>query len=264
MIARRAGRHGYLRAVPVPGRLRRPSAIVLIGALILTALIAADDADSSPRGAAFGIGRSVKDRKIEARELGDRSAGLKVLVVGSIHGDETQGHRIVRRLRRQYSGGVKGAAIWTITTINPDGVAADERRNAHGVDLNRNFAHGFDPDLDGGYNSGPRPFSEPESRAVRRLSKRIDFDVAVWYHQPWGVTLIPCNSTASVARSYAHLSGLPASRRCDSYSPGSAISWQHHRFRTAAFVAELPGRRLHNREVRRHARAVVSLVRKLR
>jgi predicted deacylase len=237
---------------------------MLIGVLALTALVVAADADSSPRGAAFAIGRSVEDRPIEARQLGDRSAGLKVLVVGSIHGDERQGQRIVRRLRRHYADGVKGAAIWTVTTVNPDGVAADERRNAHGVDLNRNFAHRFDPDLDGGYNSGPRPFSEPESRAVKRLSKRVDFDLAIWYHQPWGVTLIPCNSTASVARSYARLSGLPASRRCDGYSPGSAISWQHHRFRTTAFVAELPGRRLHNREVRRHARAVVNLIRKLR
>ena len=63
---------------------------------------------------------------------------------------------------------------------------------------------------------------------------------------------------------WLRLSGLPAERDCDHYTPGSAISWQHHRTGTDAFVVELPGRDLHEREVRRHARAVAALTRRLR
>jgi predicted deacylase len=210
------------------------------------------------------IGESVRGRPIEVRRVGDPKADLKVLVVGSIHGDETQGHRIVRRLRGAYGRRIHNADFWTITTVNPDGVAAGERRNADGVDLNRNFSHDFDPTLDGGYNSGPHPFSEPESRAVKRLSKRLRFDLAIWYHQPWGRTLVPCNSTARYAERYAHVSGLRTGGKCDAYSPGSAIGWQRHRFGTIAFVVELPGRRLHRGEVRRHARATVAVSRMLR
>ena len=210
------------------------------------------------------IGRSVRGRPIVARRTGDPGAGFDVLVVGSIHGDERQGHRIVRAVRRANPDGIRDVNLWTITTVNPDGAAAHTRKNAHGVDLNRNFPTGFDPSLDGGYESGPHPFSEPETRAVARLSKRVRFDLAVWYHQPWGMTLPPCNRTGRIARLYARLSGLAAKRRCDRDMPGSAIGWQHQRTGTDAFVVELAGRDLHGDEVRRHARAVAALARKLR
>jgi hypothetical protein len=204
------------------------------------------------------VGRSVQGRPIVARQIGDTRAGRTALVVGSIHGDETEGHRVIRRLRRHHDRRLDGVDVWTITTVNPDGVQAGTRKNGHGVDLNRNFGHDFDPTLSGGYESGPRPFSEPESQAVRDLVRRIRPDLTVWYHQPWGVTLVPCNGTGDVARRYARLSGLPP-RDCHPYPPGSATSWQYHRFGKPAFVVEFPGRRLRQSEVRRHARAVEAL-----
>jgi protein MpaA len=208
---------------------------------------------------ASAIGRSVEDRAIRAERLGDPQSDRHVLVVGSIHGDEPEGLRIVERIRRRYADRLQGVDLWTIATVNPDGLAANRRTNAHGVDLNRNFGHRFDPTLSGGYESGPHPFSEPESRAVRELSRRMRFDLAIWYHQPWGETLVPCNDSGSVARRYARLSGLANEGGCDSYLPGTAIGWQHARFGTAAFVVELPGGAVGDAQVRRHARAAVTV-----
>jgi murein peptide amidase A len=204
------------------------------------------------------VGRSVEGRPIVARRIGDAGAERTALIVGSIHGDEPEGHRVVARLRRHHAGRLDEVEMWTITTVNPDGVAAHTRKNAHGVDLNRNFGHDFDPTLSGGYESGPGPFSEPESSAVRDLVRRIRPDLTIWYHQPWGVTLVPCNHTGDVARRYARRSGLPP-RDCQPYPPGSATSWQYHRFGKPAFVVEFAGGRLRQSEVRRHARAVVAL-----
>lgn len=244
-----------------PRLLRRlaPLAALLASAAVVPA---AGGLAEAPRHEV--IGHSVEGRAIAVRRAGDPDSRLDVLIVGSIHGDERQGHRIVRRIRRSHPDGIRGAELWTTTTVNPDGVADHQRKNAAGVDLNRNFSFRFDPHLGGGYNSGPHPFSEPESKAVARLTKRVRFDLAIWYHQPWGVTLVPCNRTGHVARLYAKLSGLPPDPDCDHYTPGSAISWQHHATGTAAFVVELPGRDLHGREVRRHARAVAALIRELR
>ncbi len=247
-------------------------------AVVLTAIGCVSGATTSPavgapwdvtgpavsRAKAFDVGRSVKDRPIRVHRFGDPSADFKALIVGSIHGDEREGMRVVRRLNRLARLGIHDVDLWTIRTVNPDGIARGTRKNARGVDLNRNFPHRFDPDLDGGYDSGPRPLSEPESRAVARIARGRDFDLSIWYHQPWGRTLIPCDPTGRFARRYARMSGLGANPGCDRPYPGSAIDWLHHRFGATAFVVELGAERIAARQVERHARAVMKLVKAMR
>ena len=176
-----------------------------------------------------------------------------MLVVGSIHGNETQGRRVVDRLRH-HSRRLRRSDLWTIETVNPDGVAAGTRGNARAVDLNRNFATGWKPiPPSSGYYSGPKPFSEPETRAVRSFLRRLRPDVTIWYHQPFGRTLIPCNRRGrQVALRYARLSGLrgarllpdPARRRDRLAGRGAAREGVRRRVR--------PGR-AQPPEVRRHA-----------
>jgi hypothetical protein len=67
--------------------------------------------------------------------------------------------------------------------MNPDGLAAHTRQNARGVDLNRNWSYHWIHQT-GTYYSGPHPFSEPESRAMRRFISRIDPAFVVSFHQP--------------------------------------------------------------------------------
>jgi protein MpaA len=186
-----------------------------------------------------------------------------VLVVGSIHGNETQGHRIIRRLAHHQARriGAAGVELWLITTVNPDGVAANTRANAHSVDLNRNFPYAWKPiPPSSGYYSGPKPASEPETKAMRRFLRRERPDLTVWYHQPWGQTLIPCGNAAGrrVALRYARLSGLPP-RDCFPSPPGSATGWQRAKLGEKAFVAELPAGSLSGSAVRRHAAAVARI-----
>jgi protein MpaA len=127
------------------------------------------------------IGTSVQDRPIRAYHLGDPEAKHTAVVIGSMHGNEQAGMAVVDALHDGRP--LAGVDLWVVPTVNPDGVAADDRHNAHGVDLNRNFGHQWAP-LTGEYYSGPKAFSEPESRALKRFLDRTDPEFVVSFHQP--------------------------------------------------------------------------------
>lgn len=201
------------------------------------------------------FGRSAGGRPLVARRLGDPSSARTVLIVGEIHGDEPAGRSVVRRLRRR-PGALRSVDAWTVLSLNPDGHADDRRTNARGVDLNRNFAVGWSGSepRGSGYYGGPHPFSELESRALRRLVRRIDPDLTIHYHQPWGAVLLPCAGPAPQQRRYARISGLPVDRCRGQRLAGTATRWQNERGGTA-FVVELGPGRLRASQLRRHARA---------
>jgi murein peptide amidase A len=235
-------------------------AIVGAALAMLTGLGHVALASGAPKRLTFGT--SVRGEKLRAVRLGDPEATRKVLVVGSIHGNETEGHEIVRRLRHSHRD-TPGVQLWVVKTVNPDGVDAGTRKNARGVDLNRNFSYrwrgGVPPSS--GYYPGPHPFSEPESRAVRRIARRLKPRVTIWYHQPWGQVLLPCHGPARKQKRYARIARLPVERCRGQRLRGTATRWQNHHLPGTAFVVELPGGELRNSAARRHARAVAKVAR---
>jgi protein MpaA len=205
----------------------------------------------------IAIGHSVRGRRIEAIERGNAAAPRKVLVVGTIHGNETAGEGVVRRLAQEPAP--PATDLWLIRRLNPDGVAAGTRQNAHGVDLNRNFPFAWRPigrrgDLTW---SGPGPLSEPESRAARALIRRLHPAVTIWFHQPLGI-VDRSGGDVRIERGFARRTGLPL-RQLTTY-PGSATRWENHRFPgTTAFVVELPPGPLAPRLRDRCVRAILAL-----
>ncbi len=203
------------------------------------------------------LGRSVRGRRIEAVERGNPEASRKVLVFGSIHGNETAGIAIARRLERVLPPAAAG--LWIVRKLNPDGVASHTRQNARGVDLNRNFPHRWRPLGRRGDPtwSGPKALSEPETRIARALVRRVRPAVTIWFHQPLGF-VVRAGGDVRVQRRFARRTGLPL-RRLPPY-PGTATSWQNHRFPGGtAFVVELPGGRLSRGLRERCIRAVLAV-----
>jgi len=204
------------------------------------------------------VGRSVLGRPIPLSTSRPQHPALKVLVFGDIHGDETAGMRIACRLIA--APHPDRAELLVVPTLNPDGVAAGTRGNAHGVDLNRNFPYRWRP-LAGAEYSGPGPLSEPESQAAYRLIGREKPDVTIWFHQPFGLVDRPSGNPFA-ARRFSQLIDLPLVRLRGPY-PGSASRWQSHSFpRSTAFVVELP-RHVTGALVNRGAAAVRSLASEL-
>ncbi len=203
------------------------------------------------------IGHSADGRRIMATESGAPQAPNRLLIVGCIHGNECAGMAIVRRLRRMPTPDMFD--LWLVPTLNPDGHAADTRQNGHGVDLNRNFSAGWTHHGTpwSTYYSGPRPFSEPETRAARRLIERVHPSVSIWYHQHLQLVWAWGRSTAA-ARSYARAVGL---RLFLSPNPGGTASrWQNRYFPgDVSFAVELPAGPLSRAAVTRHEDAILAL-----
>ncbi|MDQ2983460.1 MAG: DUF2817 domain-containing protein [Actinomycetota bacterium] len=203
------------------------------------------------------LGRSWDGRLIRAYEIGNPEAARKVLVVGCIHGNEGAGLAVARALALRAAP--RGADVWIVPNLNPDGFTARKRQNAHGVDLNRNFPYRWRRSgrpWDTVY-PGPRPLSERESGIVARLILRLRPTVSIWYHQHQNLVR-GGGGSAAAARRYARLAGmryagLPVPR-------GAATGWQVRRFSgSSAFVVELPAGSLSGTATQRHARAVLAL-----
>jgi murein peptide amidase A len=200
------------------------------------------------------IGQSTQGRPIRGVAVGAPKSARTVIVVGCIHGTECAGMAITRELLA--GPAPRQSRLWVIPNLNPDGHARGSRLNARGVDLNRNFPSDWrtngqlgDPEY-----AGPRPLSEPESRAAVRLIRRARPRLTIWFHQPQDVVRA-WGRSAGPARRYADRAG--ARFRALPWLSGTAPNWQNRRFRSgASFVVELPPGALPAEVARRHAESI--------
>jgi len=186
------------------------------------------------------IGRSLEGRPIRLRQYGDPRFRGRVLVIACIHGDECAG-RSIAPLR----GGCPepNANVFVVSSLNPDGRAAASRLNGRGVDLNRNFPARWRPRGQPGTPeySGPKPFSEPETRLAARLVRALRPRVTIWLHQirRGGPFVRAWGQSAPAGRLFARLAGIPF--RLMHWPAGTGPNWQNHRFPgSASYVVELP------------------------
>jgi murein peptide amidase A len=166
--------------------------------------------------------------------------GPRVLVVGCVHGNECAALPVVRALTRARAHGRTREDLWLVPNLNPDGYARGTRGNAHGVDLNRSFPSG----------------REPETRAAVALIRRLRPKITIWFHQPQRVVRAWGRSIPA-ARRYAHLAGMRFAAL--EWPPGAATRWQNTALGETSFVVELPPGRLSAGAIRRHTAAILAL-----
>jgi protein MpaA len=242
--------------------------VTALGALVGPAVISppAAGAESSVVTRREVIGTSVNGRPIVAvhrtravpeSTVVDPAATRTVLVIGSIHGDERAGLRVVRLLRDRHQLPA-GLDLWLVPTVNPDGTAANRRTNAHGVDLNRNFPYLWRSSSRTATWSGPEPLSEPEGVALRDLVRHLQPDLTLTFHQPlFGVG---ANDKAMpTVRALARGIRLPVDEfHCTGVCYGTFTGWVNHRTDGLAVTVEF-GSRVPSWRVWRAARTVVEV-----
>ena len=137
------------------------------------------------------IGRSVNDSLILAMRVTDNplmeEAEPEFRVLGPHHGDEKIATEItlsfLQYVLASYDTStsihnlVDSTELWVIPIVNVDGFVANQRENANGVDLNRDYGYRWS-----GMGGSPSPFSQPETRLIRQHSMDNNICMELAYH----------------------------------------------------------------------------------
>ena len=119
------------------------------------------------------VGRSTEGRPIRGRRFG--GPGPALLVFGGIHGDEPASVEALIELRRARRRAFAAAVpLWLLPAVNPDGVA----RGTEELGARRRPQSQLPGPLvrdrhAPGYFPGPAPLSEPETRVIADLDRRV-------------------------------------------------------------------------------------------
>lgn len=217
------------------------------------------------------IGTSVRGATIEvihrldtngARLANDDATRVVVLVVGVIHGDEQAGLEVIDELRSMSSSELPDSVdLFLMPALNVDGLAMNQRQNANGVDLNRNFPYDWGPIAEFGnwQYAGPSSASEPETQAMVAYVETLRPDLTVWFHQD-AFSIAPSTGSDKLVREeYARLTGLPLEGVPGGIYTGVAATWQRRTYpEDTTFIVEL-GASLAPGEALTHARAILAV-----
>ena len=232
-------------------RLARRVLVLLLTSLLLTAASPVGSQAVSGHPAVVEkrvIGHTVRGQDIVAWRLGQPTSPRKVVILSAMHGDETGPSRILYNLRDGRT--IRGADVWVVPRYNGDGIRRHTRQNARGVDLNRNFPRHWKHQA-GATSSGPRPASEPETRAVMRFLRRIHPDFVVSFHQPLhGVGRTDGKGGYFVQRLHRGLRLPVKSFNCSGVCHGTMTEWFNATQSGIAVTVEY-GRGLSNRQATR-------------
>jgi len=160
-------------------------------------------------------GYSVRGQALVAYVFG--AGGPVTMYVGAIHGNEPSSSGLMRAWTddlEAHPSLYSDKRVVVVPTINPDGVAANTRTNAHGVNLNRNFpTDGWVKDINDtdGYHAGgggSMPLSEPEAQALANLTTSWRPRLLLSFHAVGSLVMgDPGGYSAGYAANYASMVG---------------------------------------------------------
>jgi len=217
--------------------------------------------------------QSVEKRLIPVHCFG--SGPRTILLMAGVHGDEKRGVRVARavlkRLRKEFqvssfklqvpdesnlqpaTCNLKpstcnlepvphgGARIVVMPLVNPDGYKAGTRKNARGIDINRNF-----PTKDFGSEEekpgGTEPASEPETRAILDVVSRCKPDLIITLHTSLACVNYNGECAVPVAERMSEVCGLPVKSDIGYPCPGSMGTYYGWERELPVITLELPKR----------------------
>lgn len=128
--------------------------------------------------------KSAKTQNNNEINLYGKAGKSKTLVIGVFHGDEPQGKFLIE----DYIEKNPDSRLLFIPCLNPDGMVLEQRTNASGVDLNRNFpAKNWEYTARDEFFGGERPGSEIETKFVMEVIDEYKPKTILTLHAPFCV-----------------------------------------------------------------------------
>ncbi len=212
------------------------------------------------------IGWSVENRPIESVYFGRREPQA-VIVLATIHGDEPKAKYVADQLVETVTHIGPEATdnpLCIVPLVNPDGYARRRRKNARGVDLNRNFptANWEPSNPRRRYYGGPAPASEPEAQALIELIDRLDPIRVISIH---AISKgLECNNfdgpAADLAERMARHNGYPVQPHIGYPTPGSFGTWIGIDRGIPSVTLELPTRTSRQRDWKTNREALLDVI----
>ena len=226
--------------VVAPSALPAPTPITSVPIQAPTATTRA--VASAPGEIVTTYGKSVNGTALTAYILGD---GPNVtLFFGAFHGNEPITDDMVKRLRAYLKSRpelLQGHRVILAPVVNPDGLSRGKRANAHGVDLNRNFPGTWQKQATKArYNPGPKPASEPETRAVIKLIETYNPSKIVSFHQPFHTLNYTGEPGLKLAQAMKKYNRYPITPDVGYPTPGSFGDYCGKTLKVAIVTYELP------------------------
>jgi predicted deacylase len=161
-----------------------------------------------------------------------------VLFIGGVHGDEPEGVWLAETLANWLQTQALNQKahllrnFLLITCLNPDGFFKNERTNANGVDLNRNFpSNDWSSETKAPrYFPGKIPNSEPETKALVQLVEQKKPQLIIHFHS-WEPCIVYTGAPAKkVSELLGTASGYLAKEDIGYPTPGSLgqYAWLTH------------------------------------
>jgi|GEM_PF-1173314 len=150
----------------------------------------------------FKIGQSVQKRNLTVLKVGN--GPKKLFINASHHPREYMGTILtlnqIQYILEAYAANKtidnynikklldKEVSFYFQPLVNPDGVqicvngTPSYYFNANKVDLNHNYDALWFKEITSTYSTGAKPFSEPETQAIKALCENVEFDLTMAYH----------------------------------------------------------------------------------
>jgi len=180
-----------------------------------------------------------ENNRISLFETMNDSFDKQILIIGVFHGEEPQGEYLINQFLKTDISNIKNK-LYIIPCLNPDGKSKNQRQNANGVDLNRNFpTKDWRTTTRKEYFGGNEPESEIETKFMTEILSKYKFDAILSLHAPFKVVNYD-GPAKELAEKISQITGYPVQADIGYPTPGSFGNYAGVERNIPTITLELP------------------------